>query len=149
MRSVVSRYAISAAVVALGVAVTAGPTVAQSQPAPGSAPAPARKAPSMGTLEGSVKKVDPSASTVQVSSGFFGFFSKTLEVDDNTLILTEGRPGSLADLQEGTKVKASYETRDGRNIATHIDVAPPEAEKTGARPSSEESAAGQTPGKIQ
>ena len=29
------------------------------------------------------------------------------------------------DVSEGAEVKASYEVRDGKNVATHIDVTPP------------------------
>ena len=75
-------------------------------------------------LEGSVKKVDPAAGMLQVSSGPLGMFGRTLEVNDGTDIQVEGRKGTLADLQEGAKVKASYEARDGRNVATRIEVVP-------------------------
>jgi Cu/Ag efflux protein CusF len=77
-----------------------------------------------GMLEGSVKKLDPGAGTVQVSSGPLGLFGKTLEINNDTQIQLDGRPGSIADIREGTKVKASYEARDGRNVATRIELLP-------------------------
>src|SRR5262245_6060144 len=139
---VVSRCASIAAAISLSMVVASGPVMAQSQaqqpapprataPAPGSAtestrPAPADKAVegAVKAVEGSVKKVDPAGQTVQISAGFLGLMGKTLQVDDRTQIQVEGRQGTLADIREGTKVKASYEPRDGRNIATRIEVAP-------------------------
>src|SRR5207247_11357967 len=85
---------------------------------------PTEKVPTMGMLEGAVKKVDPAAGTVQVSSGPFGILGRTLEVTTDTQIQVEGRQGSLTDLREGAKVKAAYESRDGKNVATQIEVRP-------------------------
>jgi len=76
------------------------------------------------SLEGTVKKVDPAARTVEVSIGQSGLWDKTLEVTKNTQIETEGERATLADIAEGVKVKASYETRAGKNFATHIDLVP-------------------------
>jgi Cu/Ag efflux protein CusF len=73
-------------------------------------------------VEGTVKKVDPAARSVQVSSGLLGIFGATLEVTDQTKINVQGKDGSLADIREGAKVKASYESRDGKNVAKSIDV---------------------------
>ena len=76
------------------------------------------------SLEGTVKKVDPAARTVEVSVGQSGLWEKTLEVTKNTQIETEGERATLADIAEGVKVKASYETRAGKSFATHIDLVP-------------------------
>ena len=131
-RCPVLRYAGLVAIV-LSLAIAAGPAMAQMQPPPSGAPpaAPAEKPravekPTSGMLEGSVKKVDPGANQVQVSSGLFGIIGKTLEVNSDTQIQLEGRQATLADLREGAKVKASYETRDGKNFATRIEVMPAE-----------------------
>jgi Cu/Ag efflux protein CusF len=137
MLSVVSRYATLAIVIALSLAVAAGPAMAQTQqsapPLPGGAtPPPTEKAPTMGMLEGAVKKVDPAAGTVQVSSGPFGIIGRTLEVTNDTQIQVEGRQGSLSDLREGAKVKAAYESRGGKNVATQIEVMPAQ-EKSGGK----------------
>lgn len=75
-------------------------------------------------LEGSVRKVDPLAGTLQVIAGPLGIMSRTLEVGADTQIAVNGRQGTLADLQEGTKVKAAYESRDGKDVATRIEVVP-------------------------
>ena len=53
-----------------------------------------------------------------------GIVGRTVEVNSGTQINVEGRQGSLADLQEGTKIRASYETREGKDIATRIEVVP-------------------------
>ena len=121
----ISRSASLAASVALGLAIGALPAVAQTPKAPADSPA-AVPAPgkATGMLEGSVKKVDPGAGTLQVTSGPLGMFGRTLEVNSDTQIQVEGRQGTLADLQEGAKIKASYDTREGKNIATRIEVMP-------------------------
>jgi Cu/Ag efflux protein CusF len=119
----------------LSLAIAAGPALAQAQrpatppagstypSAPAERPSAAEKT-STGMLEGSITKVDPGANKVQVSSGLFGMFGKTLEVTSNTQIQVEGRQATLADIREGAKVKASYEARDSRNVATRIEVMP-------------------------
>ena len=125
-------------VIVLSLAVAAGPAAAQMVPPPSGIPptAPAEKPAvvdktTTGMLEGSVKKVDPGANTVQVSSGLFGILGKTLEVSSDTQIQMEGRQATLADIPEGTRVKASYETHDGKNFARRIEVLPAqETERT-------------------
>ncbi len=113
------------------------PVLAQTMPAPPSAPA-APGAPGPGDLatprtasppqerlvEGPVKKVEPATKTVQVG-WFLGFLRTTLEVTDDTYIAVEGMKASLLDIREGDKVKASYEYRDGKNIAKSIEVTLP------------------------
>ncbi len=119
-----------ALVVAPVMAQTQTPTPRPAPGAPGAAPAPGVEKPSMKEVEGTVKKVDPAAKSVQVSSGLLGLFGATLEVTDDTKIQVQGKEGaSLADIQEGAKVKASYESRDGKNLAKRIEVMPAE-EKT-------------------
>ena len=78
-----------------------------------------------GPLEGTVNKVNPTAGTVEVSIGKFGLWSKTLEVSSTTDIRIEGRKVSLEDLEEGEKVKASYETRVGKSFASATEVTAP------------------------
>jgi Cu/Ag efflux protein CusF len=127
-------------------AATAGTAVAQSQtqtqksPPPATAPAPGRPAPGSGSdqaarepsvheITGKVKKVDPAGRTVELSSGLFGLLGRTLEVTDDTLIRHEGRQEQLAALREGTRVRAEYESRDGKNIAKSIEVMPAEEDR--------------------
>ena len=76
------------------------------------------------SIEGTVKKVNPAKSTVEVATGQFGLWTKKLEVGSNTEIRVEGRKASMEDLHEGEMIKASYETRLGEYFATSIDVIP-------------------------
>jgi Cu/Ag efflux protein CusF len=95
-------------------------------PGPARAQQPNTKAQDSGdaSLEGTVKKVDPAAKTVEVSVGKSGLWDKTLELTNRTQIETEGQRATLADIAEGVKVKASYETRVGKSFATHIELVP-------------------------
>lgn len=144
-----SRSATLGVVAALSVAAIVGPAAAQvQQPAPpyGTAPSTAPKptSPSMSPVEkarpaqveGTVKKVDPGAQTVDISSGLFGMMGRRLEVNDRTTIQMDGRQATLADIQEGAKVKASYEAQGGKNVATAIEVIPSERTDAGSAPAS-------------
>jgi hypothetical protein len=46
----------------------------------------------------------------------------TLKVDPSTAVLVDCKRASMAELQEGAPAKAAYEERDGRNVATVIEV---------------------------
>jgi phosphoenolpyruvate-protein kinase (PTS system EI component) len=76
-------------------------------------------------IDGPVKDVDPVARTVDVG-WFLGLFSTTLEVTHDTRIAVDGANGSLDMIREGDRVKASYEAKDGKNVAKAIDVSQPE-----------------------
>jgi Cu/Ag efflux protein CusF len=132
MNRISKPLVLAAAIVALIVP----PAMAQTAPMPAPAPAapgapgpvdlsaPRSASPPQEKLvEGPVKKVDPAAKTVQVG-WFLGFLRTTLEVTDDTYIAVEGTKASLLDIREGDKVKASYEPRDGKNIARSIEVTP-------------------------
>jgi Cu/Ag efflux protein CusF len=118
MTAVASIAALLALVVAPALAQTQSPT----PPPPSSTTRPAPMPEKAKEVEGTVKKVDPATKSVQVSSGLLGIFGATLEVTDETKINVQGKDGSLADIREGAKVKASYESRDGKNVAKSIDV---------------------------
>jgi len=45
-----------------------------------------------------------------------------MEVNHDTLIQVDGRQGRFADLQEGAKVKAFYEERGAKLVATRLEV---------------------------
>ena len=107
------------ALLAFGVA----PTSAQSQQI-ATAPGASSNASTTGLLEGTVKSVDPTTGTVQVSTGLFGLFGKTLQLSGDTEVQIEGRLGSLTEIREGAKVKVVYAVRDGKNVATHIELTP-------------------------
>ena len=144
-----TRSATMGVLAALSVAAILGPAVAQAQqPAPpyGTAPstAPAPTSPSMSPVEkarpaqvqGTVKKVNPGAQTVDISSGLFGMMGRRLEVNDRTAIQLDGRQATLADIQEGAKVKASFEAQAGKNVATAIEVIPSARTDAGSAPAS-------------
>jgi Cu/Ag efflux protein CusF len=127
--------AMATAIVTLAV----GPVTAQSQapqyapPVPGAPPVPAETISKK--VEGTVTKVDPAAKSVRVSSGPLGVAGATMSVTDETKITLQGKKGSIADLREGAKVKASYESRGGKNVAKSIEVMAAEEKKSSpARP---------------
>ena len=118
-----------------------GTVVAQAQQQP-SAPRPAPPAarttaelPKEKHVEGTVSKVDPLARTVGVSSGLFGLLGATVQVADDTQILVQGQPSKLTDIQHGDKVRASYEVRDGKNLARSIEVTERKAPQRSSRAS--------------
>jgi len=131
MRTMLRYLQILVSAVAI-TALAAAPVMAQMAPAPMPYPAPRapgpESTPKEKQVEGPVKKVDPLSRTVQVG-WFLGIFRTTLEVTDDTQIQADGRKGSLLDIREGAKVKASYEPRDGKNVAKSIEVLPAEPEK--------------------
>jgi Cu/Ag efflux protein CusF len=115
---------------ALALLMAAGPALAQTSP-PQSAPSESAR-PSVSSVEGTVKKVDAASGKVQISSGLFGMFGRTLEVRPDTQIQVEGRQSSLADIREGDRVKAAYEAREGQSVAKSIDVLPEARKAPGA-----------------
>jgi hypothetical protein len=127
-----SRNAALATSIALGLTLGTLPAAAQAPatPAdsPAAVPAPGNPMPERAAkaeiLEGSVKKVDPGAGTLEMSDSAPGATSRTFAIVAETLIAVDGRPGTLADLQEGTKVKAAYVPRDGKDIVILIEVVP-------------------------
>jgi len=128
----ISRNAVLATSVALGLALGTLPVAAQAPatPAdsPAAVPAPGNPMPERSAkaeiLEGSIKKVDRGAGTLEMSDSAPGATTRTLAIVAETLIAVDGRPGTLADLQEGTKVKAAYVSRDGEDVVILIEVVP-------------------------
>jgi hypothetical protein len=52
------------------------------------------------------------------------FFGTTVMVSEATQIRVAGQPRSLNDIQEGARVKATYEVRYEVNVGRAIDVTP-------------------------
>lgn len=99
------------------------PALAQGQPHPlqPSSPRIDRLVRAPGVIEGTLTRVDGRTESVDVSI-FLGLLGKTLEVGRDTLIQVNGREGRFTDLQEGAKVKAFYEERGAKLVATRIEV---------------------------
>jgi hypothetical protein len=99
-------------------------TVGSGRPHPlqPTAPGIERLVKATGTIEGKLTRVDGRSESVDVSIGPFGLLGKTLEVGRDTFIQVNGREGRFADLQEGAKVKAYYEERGAKLVATRLEV---------------------------
>lgn len=94
---------------------------APTHPLPPSSPRIDRLVRAPGVIEGTLTRVDGRTESVDVSI-FLGLLGKTLEVAPDTLIQVNGREGRFADLQEGAKVKAFYEERGAKLVATRLEV---------------------------
>jgi hypothetical protein len=102
--------------------VDAGVVAAQTHPLEPSRPTLARLDRGAGVIEGKLTRVDGRTETVDVSIGPLSLLGKTLEVRPETLIQVDGREARFADLQEGARVKAFYEERGFKLVATRIEV---------------------------
>jgi hypothetical protein len=103
--------------------VSTGQAFGQGQPHPlqPSSPRLDRLVRAPGMIEGTLTRVDGRTESVDVSI-FLGLLGKTLEVVPDTLIQVNGREAKFADLQEGAKVKAFYEERGAKLVATRLEV---------------------------
>jgi hypothetical protein len=106
-------------------AVDVGLAAAQAPIRPSAGPALARVEKAMGIIEGKLTRVDGRTETVDVSVGPLSLLGKTLVVHPDTLIQVNGQEARFADLQEGAKVKAFYEERGAKLVATRIEVTSP------------------------
>jgi hypothetical protein len=67
-------------------------------------------------------------SAVTVWAGAIEGKIQSVDTSDRTIVLDDGTKLSVAEgvsidmLREGTEVKVSYEERDGRNVATSVEV---------------------------
>lgn len=69
-----------------------------------------------GEMEGKIRSIDTASKEVVLEDG------TKLVLDESTSISVEGKEGKLEDLKEGARVKASYEEKDGKNVAAKIEV---------------------------
>ena len=67
-------------------------------------------------MEGKIQSIDPANREVVLDDG------TKLVCDETTQIMVEGKAGKLEDLKEGSKVKAGYAEKDGKNVATMLEV---------------------------
>lgn len=114
--------AIGLVAAAAGPGVNTAPAVAQAHAGPRAAQTLARVDRGAGMIEGKLTRVDGRTETVDVSIGPLSLLGKTLEVRSDTLIQVDGHEARFADLQEGAKVKAFYEERGAKLVATRIEV---------------------------
>lgn len=128
-----TRYVRMTTLAAALTAMTAGGASAQVPPSTTPTPTPAprigngtdvSRPSTIGMVEGTVKKVDPATGMLRVSSGPFGLFAKSLQVGPDTRVTVDGRESNLSAIREGTRVKASYEQRNGQTVATRIEALP-------------------------
>jgi len=151
MRHLLNRLVVAGAILVLAGAVAwaqtappapatpTTPRAAQGTPPPMSASPPQAK-----VMDGPVKQVDPQGKTISVG-WLFGLLSTTLDVTEETRIAVEGATGSLQDIREGDRVKASYEARDGKNIAKAIEVTEAEPRRGAGTPPQRAPAASSSP----
>lgn len=99
-----------------------GPAAEQTHVRQPSGPRLARLDKSPAVIEGKLTRVDGRRETVDVSIGLLGLLGKTLEINRDTLIQVDGREAKFADLQEGAKVKAFYQERGAKLVATRLVV---------------------------
>ncbi len=67
-------------------------------------------------VEGTIQSVDAANNQVVIDNG------PTLAVDQDTKIMVAGSEGKLEDLKAGGKIKASFEEKDGKNVASTLEV---------------------------
>lgn len=67
-------------------------------------------------MEGTIQSIDTASKELALDNG------SKIVLDDATTISVEGKEGKLEDLKEGTKVKASFEEKDGKNVAQKLEV---------------------------
>jgi Cu/Ag efflux protein CusF len=67
-------------------------------------------------MEGKIQSIDTASKEIVLDDG------TKLVLDDSTNIMVEGKEGKLDDLKEGAKIKASYEEKDGKNVAAALEV---------------------------
>ena len=67
-------------------------------------------------MEGKIQSIDTASKEIVLDDG------TKLVLDDSTNIMVEGKAGNLEDLKEGAKVKASYDEKDGKNVAASLEV---------------------------
>jgi Cu/Ag efflux protein CusF len=67
-------------------------------------------------MEGTIQAIDTGSKELALDNG------SKIVWDDSTTVTVEGQQGKLEDLKEGAKVKASYEEKDGKNVAGKLEV---------------------------
>jgi hypothetical protein len=103
--------------VSLPIARSAAPNRLNISQAPGDAPQDQIR-----ELRGTVKAVDRETKALRIAHLPADVPDTMLLMTDDTQVHIEGRPGSLADIQRGTRIRASYQARYGINVARLIEI---------------------------
>lgn len=69
-----------------------------------------------GETLGTIQVINPTMKELLLDNG------STLAVDQDTKIMVEGKEGNLEDLKAGDQVRASFQEKDGKSVATSLDV---------------------------
>ena len=69
-----------------------------------------------GETLGTIQAINPTTKEVLLDNG------STLAVDQGTKIMVKGKEGDLEDLKAGDQVRASFQEKDGKNVATTLNV---------------------------
>ena len=66
--------------------------------------------------QGMIKSVDPATKEVALDNGM------VIVLDDSTSVMIQGAAAKLEELKEGATIKASYDEKDGKNVANSLEV---------------------------
>lgn len=119
------RYAMTSTVLftmlLAGVSLPIARSGAATRPNIGQAPAGAPQD-QVRELRGTVQAVDRETKALRIAHQPADVPDTILLMTDDTQVQVEGRTGSLADIQRGARIRASYQDRYGINVARIIEV---------------------------
>lgn len=95
------------------------------------------------SIVGHISTVDPSRHSLEIRNTRSGE-SKTIRIDENTLIVVDGESGGLKDLKPGHLAVATMRKSDGRIVASSITAQSPER-RTSSVSSATERSSGERP----
>jgi hypothetical protein len=104
-----------------GVSLPVARSEAPSRPNIGQAPGGAPRD-QIRELQGTVQAVDRETKALRIAHQPADMPDTMLLMADDTQVRIQGRPGSLAGIQRGTRIRASYQARYGINIARLIEI---------------------------
>jgi hypothetical protein len=119
------RYAVTSTVLftmlLAGVSLPVARSEAPSRPNIGQAPGGAPQD-QIRELQGTVQSVDRETKALRIAHQPADKPDTMLLMTDDTQVRIQGRPASLAYIQRGTRIRASYQHRYGINLARHIEI---------------------------
>ncbi len=69
-----------------------------------------------GETLGKIQAINPTTKQILLDNG------SALAVDRDTKIMVEGKEGNLEDLNASDQVRASFQEKDGKSVATTLDI---------------------------